>query len=354
MRVARNESACCAWPVTGGRLFGSLLLTLLFPGFGQGLAFRLARMLVLAIGTIAATVAIVWSVWFVPVTLALRLGAAIDAYVLLRRQPPPTNRVLAAIALVIGAVSGGAYELAVQGFRIPSSSMYPTLVIGDHIMVDKVSLHWRAPERGELIVFDYPCNKNTAFVKRVIAVGGDTVEVRCSVVYVNGAPIASELVASATTYSDYDEFDHEWLHRDASRYRERHGDRTYEVFHDPERPAHDTQGGAPDSHDFPRVELMVPPSCRQSDYFDEPAGASAQPTGRVVMTKPGAAPCERQAHFVVPPDSLFVMGDNRNNANDSRYWGAVSVDAVIGRVIGIWLSSPPGADRDWGRFGAIE
>ena len=67
-----------------------------------------------------------------------------------------------------------------------------------------------------------------------------------------------------------------------------------------------------------------------------------------------AAACEPQAHYVVPPGSLFVMGDNRNNANDSRYWGAVSVDAVIGRTMGIWMSKPPGDDGGLSRFGAIE
>ncbi len=353
MRVARNEAPWCAWAVTGGRLFGSVLLTLLFPGFGQGLAFRRTRMLVLALGTIAATIAVAWSVWLVPVTVALRLGATIDAYVLLRRQPPPSNGVLAAIALVIGAVSGGAYKVAVEGFKIPSSSMYPTLVIGDHIMVDKVSLRWHPPERGEVIVFMQPC-ANHAYVKRVIAVGGDTVEVRCNVVYVNGEAIASDLVADKTTYSDYVEYDDRWDQANVSRYRERHGGHTYEVFHDAERPARDKLGGGAEVHDFPRVDLMIPPSCRQSEYFDTPAGSSTQPTGRVVMTKPGAAACEQQAHFVVPADSLFVMGDNRSNANDSRYWGAVSVDAVIGRVIGIWLSAPPGGSIAWDRFGALE
>src|SRR4051794_24633645 len=102
--------------MTGGALLGSVVLSVLFPGFGQGLAHRRSRMLALAIATIVTTFAILWSVWFLPITLAVRIGAAVDAFVLLRRHAVPGNRVLAAIAIVIGAVSGGSYELALEAF----------------------------------------------------------------------------------------------------------------------------------------------------------------------------------------------------------------------------------------------
>jgi signal peptidase I len=336
----------------GGSLYGAVLASLLFPGLGQAMAYRPTRMLVVALGTLATTFAVLCSVWFVPVTLAVRIAGAVDAYRLLVRQPPPVHRMLAiAIAIVIGAVGLGYAQLALDAFKIPSSSMYPTLVIGDHVYVDKLSPRWRPLERGEVIVFTQPCARH-AYIKRVIATGGDTVEVRCSVVYVNGSAIPSTLSAASASYADYDEIDGRTFSRTASRYRETLGGRSYAVFHDVERPAHDQVGGKPDRHDFPRLDVMIAPSCRHGDYYPPEPGVQ-QPSGTIVQSKRDASTCEPQAHFVVPPGSLFVMGDNRSNANDSRYWGVVPIDLVTGRVVGIWLSSHAG-ERDWSRFGAIE
>jgi signal peptidase I len=339
--------------MTGGDWFGSTLLTLLVPGFGQGVAGRRARMLAFAIGSIVTTIAILWSVWLLPVTLAVRIGAAIDAGLLLRRHTIPSNRVLAGIAIAIGVVNVGWHGTAYERFKIPSSSMYPGVEIGDEVLVDKVSVYWRPIERGEIIVFEQPCAKRP-YVKRVIALAGDTVEVRCNSVYVNGVRIAEQVIEPHTSYSDYD-VNGTWFERRCSRYRETHGGHTYDVFHDEDRPEHDRardleQG---DARDFPKRDVMIAPSCQHSDFYESKPGASKQPIGQLVVTKPIAQPCEQQAHFVVPANALFMMGDNRNNANDSRYWGAVSVDAVIGRAIGVYYSKRPGGDIQWNRIGAV-
>ncbi|HEX5061767.1 MAG TPA: signal peptidase I, partial [Kofleriaceae bacterium] len=235
-------------------------------------------------------------------------------------------------------------------------SMYPTIEIGDHIFVDKLSLYWRAPERGEVIVFEYPCTHDIDYVKRVIAVGGDTVEVRCNVVYVDGVAIPNELVVASDQYDDYDPEEHRWYTRATSRYRERIGSQTYEVFHDPDRPERDRHRDtlpAGDARDFPNMEKLIAPSCTQGEFYNRPTPSAGQLTGKIVVNVHDAKPCEQQAHFVVPDGGLFVMGDNRNNANDSRYWGVVSVDAVRGRVLGVWINDPPGGDRKWSRVGAI-
>jgi signal peptidase I len=92
---------------------------------------------------------------------------------------------------------------------------------------------------------------------------------------------------------------------------------------------------------------MMAPSCVQGNFYDKPV--HEQPQGKLVETKPRGSvtdACELQLHFVVPPKSFFVMGDNRNNANDSRLWGVVPEKAIIGRVIGV--VSP------WSRFGDFE
>ncbi|MBI4322690.1 MAG: signal peptidase I [Candidatus Omnitrophica bacterium] len=98
----------------------------------------------------------------------------------------------AALALVIRT-------LIVAPFKIPSGSMRPTLIEGDRILVNKFLYRFRQPRRGEIIVFRFPENPKRPFIKRLIAVGGDTVEIREGHVFVNGR-IASGGEASPTTY----------------------------------------------------------------------------------------------------------------------------------------------------------
>jgi signal peptidase I len=97
--------------------------------------------------------------------------------------------------------------LLVQAFKIPSGSMIPTLLIGDHILVNKLlygiripftKARWPVlskPDRGDVIVFVFPEDRTKDFIKRVVAVGGDTVEIKNKVVYINGKPVASNHAA---------------------------------------------------------------------------------------------------------------------------------------------------------------
>ena len=74
----------------------------------------------------------------------------------------------------------------VEAFKIPSGSMIPTLLVGDHLLVNKFLYRFKEPERGDVIVFKYPDDPSRNFIKRIIGVGGDTIEVRDKVLYVNG------------------------------------------------------------------------------------------------------------------------------------------------------------------------
>ncbi len=76
----------------------------------------------------------------------------------------------------------------VEAFKIPSGSMIPTLLVGDHLLVNKFIYRFADPKRGDVIVFKYPDNPSRNFIKRIVGVGGDTIEVRDKVVYVNGQP----------------------------------------------------------------------------------------------------------------------------------------------------------------------
>ncbi len=181
--------------------------TLFFPGFAQGLVRRRARMALWVVANSAAIAGCLWTPWSFALVWSVRLAGTLDGYICYRRDARPggTDRVLGAIALVIGAIALGGADRALQAFRVPSSSGNPTLQIGDHILTDKLSPWLHGVERGELIVYDYPCERDRTYVSRVIAMAHDTVEVRCNVVYVNGTAIPSTLVERDAQWDDYDE-----------------------------------------------------------------------------------------------------------------------------------------------------
>ncbi|HEX7702822.1 MAG TPA: signal peptidase I, partial [Kofleriaceae bacterium] len=260
----------------------------------------------------------------------------------------PAALVVSAFAMLLAVRA-----FVVEAFRMPSSSMYPTLHINDHFFVDKLSIRWHSPERGELLTFVYPCDLRRDYIKRVAALAGDTVEVRCNVLYVNGNAVPSTLVDANASYRDYDEVHDTYYLKQASLYHEVIDGHSYETFHDPERPARDkmTNRIDGDSRDFPSPYAHAVANCANA----EDAGPHVDEVlGTVVATKPpeSAMACEPQRHYVVPEGHLFVLGDNRNNSNDSRVWGSVPTSLVKGRVTGIWYSK--GAHGlELGRIGRV-
>ena len=321
-------------------------------GFGHAAIGR-ARRGFIWLGAFLAGL-ILTAVWFWSLAAAGAIYAAalIDAFVCGVRstEDPRWLRWTTALATLTTIAFGLVVRISVlEGFKLPSSSMYPTLEIGDHVLVNKLA----SVERGQLAVFRYPCDPTRAYLKRVVALGGDTVEVRCSMLYVNGKAVPATLVAAETTYSDHDERDRTYFTRQASRYRETLGSVTYDIFQDADRPMREKSARtAGDSRDFPSRSVPFPPSCQMSD--DQLAGTPS-PKGRIVETKSEfvATACEPQLHYEVPARHLFVMGDNRSNSNDSRVWGALPVDDVKGRVIGIWWTNRDGTSSP-ARFGPID
>ena len=251
----------------------------------------------------------------------------------------------------------------IEAFKIPSSSMYPTLEIGDHIFVNKflygMRIPWtqtkffevRKPRRGEVIVFMQPCQIERDYIKRVVAVGGDTVEVRCNVVYVNGKAVPNRLVqGDGCEYEDRNEDSPEWFTRHCSRYRETVDGMDYDTFHDPERPARDDDArhGQPrgDSKDFPQSDRVLHNCSNQKDFESRPAANQAP--GKIIEVDANPAnACSQQLAYVVPEGHVFVMGDNRNNSNDSRFWGSVPVENIKGKALFIWLSYSHWGPLDW-------
>jgi signal peptidase I len=229
----------------------------------------------------------------------VRIAAMTDVIRLSRREGdvPAVWKVLVGVLALLVVAN---FELVwvrmtrVEAFKIPAGSMIPTLQVGDHIYVDKRG--W-TPARGEVVVFPYPREPDKDFVKRVIAIGGDTVRIDAGVPVVNGKAVDHRATGDCE-YSDYDESSGQWETRHCRSFEETLDGHTYQVIEDSSGPTHSFQ------------------------------------------------------EVLVPPGAVYVMGDNRDNSHDSRFWGFVPADTVKGRVQFTWWSSGPDGVR-WDRVGKL-
>jgi signal peptidase I len=186
------------------------------------------------------------------------------------------------VVTVILALFGTTF--LVQAFKIPSSSMEDSLLIGDHLMVDKVSyapdgiwggvLPYQEIERDQIVVFRYPRDPATYFVKRVIGIPGDRLRLEDKEVFRNGAKLDEPYAV--------------------------HKSENYEAFRD-SFPNFDSGGG------FPDWMIDVPEYIEGGD-------------------------------LVVPEGHYFVMGDNRDLSSDSRYWGFVPRENIVGNPLILYWS----------------
>lgn len=171
----------------------------------------------------------------------------------------------------------------ITGYKVPTSSMSPTLVAGDFIFSYRIpfgikipfsvgKVLAKSPERGDVVVFTYPDQPRVHYVKRVIALPGDRVEIKNGQLSVNGANYY------------------------------------YENVQDQE----------------------------DSEFFEIKKEKSPQSEWLLTLQK--GVEGQNYGPLIVPPNELFMLGDNRDSSDDSRYWGTVPILRVEGKVVLIWLS----------------
>ena len=193
----------------------------------------------------------------------------------------------------------------VEPFQIPSSSMVPTLEVGDYILVNKYTYGIRlpvintkvinvgSPQRGDVMVFRFPSDPSIDYIKRVVGLPGDEVAYLNQKLSINGQPV--ETVAKGEHYDD-DSMSY------APLFTERLGAVEHQIRVDTRRTAY----YGPDPKRFPMAE-----NCRYS-----PEGVTCK----------------------VPPGHYFMMGDNRDNSQDSRYWGFVPDENIVGKAFFVWMN----------------
>jgi signal peptidase I len=193
-----------------------------------------------------------------------------------------------------------------EPFKIPSGSMIPTLLVGDLILVNKFAYGLRlpvintkitqgeAPKRGDVMVFRYPPKPSLDYIKRVVGVPGDEVAYINKRLTINGKPVSK---AALQPFLDEDSM------RYFPQYTEQLGTASHRILNDDSRRA--------------GLDPME------------------------VMDFPGKENCRYSVEGVVckvPPGQYFMMGDNRDNSQDSRYWGFVPDRNIVGKAFFIWMN----------------
>ncbi len=196
----------------------------------------------------------------------------------------------------------------VEPFKIPSGSMIPTLQVGDFILVNKFTYGIRLPivnhkvvqlndpQRGDVMVFHYPENPSVDYIKRVVGVPGDVVEYTHKHLTINGV----DQVQKPDGDYNYVESGLNFVHTE--KYLETLGEREHSLLVNP---------------DMPNVHI----------------GSIAEFKGREQCVY-----SEDSVRCTVPGGNYFMMGDNRDNSRDSRYWGFVPDNQIVGKAFFVWMN----------------
>ena len=295
----------------------AFVLSLIVPGLGHLYCGKIVRSLVLTfIFGLLSNLILCSIVLFSPlratifgvlllIYLASWLILAIDAYIVaggIKRdyELKDYNRVIVYALWVImitgGSIMGKLHFRAkfLEAFRVPAASCYPTIIPGDRFLANKLAYKNSDPQRGDSIIFINPEDRRVKYIKRVVAVAGDTVEIRDGELYINGQKLQRHQLLDFNLDRIRVEIHGELLKGDV--YKEINGDAKYNIF------------------------------LAQSPHNDTSADI---------------------AKITVPRHHCFVLGDNRNLSLDSRHFGPVPLATVIGRVDFLYWPA-----KDFFRFGS--
>jgi signal peptidase I len=264
---------------------------------------------------------VVWGIdalFLKPRRLAAARAAGKDAALVSEPGTVDYARSFFPVALVVLLLRSFVFE----PFRIPSDSMMPTLLDGDFIIVNKYAYGLRLPvlnrkvvevgepQRGDVVVFRYPLDPSTNFIKRLVGLPGDHVQVHDNLISINGKPVP--FYVGPKRFND-------GCYVNMSIGQEKLGQHDHEAIFCPV--AIDRQ--------------PVLPGCKRSGVRGYVCGDEDAPGGGRMAPWDG----------VVPPGEYFMMGDNRDNSDDGRSWGFVPEANLVGKATRIWFN------WDWGRSG---
>lgn len=202
-----------------------------------------------------------------------------------------------------------------EPFQIPSSSMRPGLVVGDFILVNKFSYGIRTPiinnvlintgsvKRGDVVVFNFPENPSVNYIKRAIGLPGDVIEYRNKVLSINGKALSEQETGSYNYQENTQQYG--VVKIDADSYQQNLDGKTFRILKMASQPSFLPQGV--------RAEFPYRQNC---EYAEDGSWFKC----------------------TVPQGNYFMMGDNRDNSEDSRYWGFVDDKLIVGKAFLIWLN----------------
>jgi signal peptidase I len=298
----------------------AVLMSLIMPGLGQVYCGRLKRGLVLNFLNILPLPIIIGlfslsdspSLMQIVIAMILaggivQLTAIIDSVFLAKRtgtdyQLKDYNTPLVYVLLVLivtgGSIGSALYirDQGLEAFRVPTASCYPTIVPNDRILVNKFVYNKKNPTKGDLVVHNNPNNHHENYIKRIVAVAGDTVEMKDNHLYINGRELPQRKLPDSTL--------------DNIRITERGIQIEGEVFEE--------------TNDNAKYNIFLMDSLHDKELVDF-------------------------EKIKVPEHHCFVLGDNRNNSIDSRDFGPVPLATIKGRADYIYWPS-----MDWSHFGKIK